>query len=296
MTALLDVSNLSVHFPVMEQGIFRRQVSEMTAVNKVSFSLPQGGNLGIVGESGSGKTTLVRAILRALDPSEGAAIFQSQHGAVDLCQLNQDQLKPLRKEMQMIFQDPFASLNPRMKVGEIVAEPLVIHEPESADSHRERVIDMLERVGLDRDAVSRFPHAFSGGQRQRIGIARALILNPALVVCDEAVSALDVSVQAQVLNLLKDLQQDMNLTYLFVAHDLNVVRYFCDETLVMYRGSVVESGPVDMLFEHPVHDYTKLLLSAIPSIDPDQKLTPLDRSTLGLDETKPATVVARQAS
>ena len=295
MTALLDVSNLSVHFPVMEQGIFRRQVSEMTAVNKVSFSLPQGGNLGIVGESGSGKTTLVRAILRALDPSEGAAIFQSQHGAVDLCQLNQDQLKPLRKEMQMIFQDPFASLNPRMKVGEIVAEPLVIHEPESADSHRERVIDMLERVGLDRDAVSRFPHAFSGGQRQRIGIARALILNPALVVCDEAVSALDVSVQAQVLNLLKDLQQDMNLTYLFVAHDLNVVRYFCDETLVMYRGSVVESGPVDMLFEHPVHDYTKLLLSAIPSIDPDQKLTPLDRSTLGLDETKPATVVARQA-
>ena len=283
MTALLDVSDLSVHFPVMEQGIFRRQVSEMTAVNKVSFSLPQGGNLGIVGESGSGKTTLVRAILRALDPSEGAAIFQSQHGAVDLCQLNQDQLKPLRKEMQMIFQDPFASLNPRMKVGEIVAEPLVIHEPESADSHRERVIDMLERVGLDRDSVSRFPHAFSGGQRQRIGIARALILHPALVVCDEAVSALDVSVQAQVLNLLKDLQQDMNLTYLFVAHDLNVVRYFCDETLVMYQGSVVESGPVDKLFEHPVHDYTKLLLSAIPSIDPDQKLTPLDRSTLGLD-------------
>ena len=283
MTALLDVSNLSVRFPVMEQGIFRRQVSEMTAVNKVSFSLSQGGNLGIVGESGSGKTTLVRAILRALDPSEGAAIFQSQHGAVDLCQLNQDQLKPLRKEMQMIFQDPFASLNPRMKVGEIVAEPLVIHEPESAESHRERVIDMLERVGLDRDAVSRFPHAFSGGQRQRIGIARALILNPALVVCDEAVSALDVSVQAQVLNLLKDLQQDMNLTYLFVAHDLNVVRYFCDETLVMYQGGIVESGPVDKLFEHPVHDYTKLLLSAIPSIDPDQTLTPLDRSTLGLD-------------
>jgi len=160
---------------------------------------------------------------------------------------------------------------------------LVIHEPESAESHRERVIDMLERVGLNRDAVSRFPHAFSGGQRQRIGIARALILNPALVVCDEAVSALDVSVQAQVLNLLKDLQQDMNLTYLFVAHDLNVVRYFCDETLVMYQGGIVESGPVDKLFEHPVHDYTKLLLSAIPSIDPDQKLSPLDRSTLGLD-------------
>ena len=278
MTALLEVSNLSVRFPVMEQGIFRRQVAEMTAVDKVSFSLPQGGNLGIVGESGSGKTTLVRAILRALDPSEGAAIFQSQHGAVD-----QDQLKPLRKEMQMIFQDPFASLNPRMKVGEIVAEPLVIHEPETADSHRERVIDMLERVGLDRDAITRFPHAFSGGQRQRIGIARALILKPALVVCDEAVSALDVSVQAQVLNLLKDLQQQMNLTYLFVAHDLNVVRYFCDETLVMFQGNIVESGPVDALFDHPAHDYTKLLLSAIPSIDPDQKLTPLDRSKLGFE-------------
>ncbi len=170
-----------------------------------------------------------------------------------------------------------------MKVGEIVAEPLVIHEPETADSHRERVIDMLERVGLDRDAITRFPHAFSGGQRQRIGIARALILKPALVVCDEAVSALDVSVQAQVLNLLKDLQQQMNLTYLFVAHDLNVVRYFCDETLVMFQGNIVESGPVDALFDHPAHDYTKLLLSAIPSIDPDQKLTPLDRSKLGFE-------------
>ncbi|MFT7548884.1 MAG: ABC-type oligopeptide transport system ATPase subunit [Candidatus Azotimanducaceae bacterium] len=282
MTPLLEVTNLSVTFPVMKQGIFRKQVDVMTAVNKVSFALPSGGCLGIVGESGSGKTTLVRAILRALDPSSGSAVFQSSKGPVDLCSLSHAQLKPLRKEMQMIFQDPFASLNPRMKVGDIVAEPLVIHEPETSNEHRLRVVNMLSRVGLDGDAISRFPHAFSGGQRQRIGIARALILNPSLVVCDEAVSALDVSVQAQVLNLLRDLQQEMNLTYLFVAHDLNVVRYFCDETLVMYQGNVVESGPVDKLFENPTHDYTKLLLSAIPSIDPDEKLQPLDRSILNL--------------
>ncbi|MFT5098540.1 MAG: peptide/nickel transport system ATP-binding protein [Flavobacterium sp.] len=282
MTPLLDVTNLSVTFPVMKQGIFRKQVDVMTAVNNVSFTLPSGGCLGIVGESGSGKTTLVRAILRALDPSSGSAIFQSSTGAVDLCALSHAQLKPLRKELQMIFQDPFASLNPRMKVGDIVAEPLVIHEPESSNKHRDLVVNMLNRVGLDGDAISRFPHAFSGGQRQRIGIARALILNPSLVVCDEAVSALDVSVQAQVLNLLRDLQQEMNLTYLFVAHDLNVVRYFCDETLVMYQGNVVESGPVDQLFDNPTHDYTKLLLSAIPSIDPDVKLQPLDRSELNL--------------
>jgi ABC-type oligopeptide transport system ATPase subunit len=282
VTPLLEVTNLSVTFPVMKQGIFRKQVDVMTAVNKVSFALPSGGCLGIVGESGSGKTTLVRAILRALDPSSGSAVFQSSKGPVDLCSLSHAQLKPLRKEMQMIFQDPFASLNPRMKVGDIVAEPLVIHEPETSNEHRLRVVNMLSRVGLDGDAISRFPHAFSGGQRQRIGIARALILNPSLVVCDEAVSALDVSVQAQVLNLLRDLQQEMNLTYLFVAHDLNVVRYFCDETLVMYQGNVVESGPVDKLFENPTHDYTKLLLSAIPSIDPDEKLQPLDRSILNL--------------
>ncbi len=283
MTPMLDVQNLTVKFPVMKQGLFRRQVDEFTAVNNVSFSVPEGGSLGIVGESGSGKTTLVRAILRALDPTSGAAIYQSKGGPVDLCRLSDAALKPLRKELQMIFQDPFASLNPRMKVGDIVAEPLIIHEPGDTSQHRARVADMLNRVGLDADASSRFPHAFSGGQRQRIGIARALILNPRLVVCDEAVSALDVSVQAQVLNLLRDLQQDMNLTYLFVAHDLNVVRYFCDETLVMYHGNVVEAGPVDRLFDHPEHDYTKLLLSAIPSIDPDERLEPLDRATLNLD-------------
>jgi len=281
-TPLLSVKDLSVTFPVMSQGLFRKQVAEMTAVNQVSFDLPAGGSLGIVGESGSGKTTLVRAILRALEPSQGSAMFESKSGPVDLCQLTHQELIPLRTEMQMIFQDPFASLNPRMKVGDIIAEPLSIHYPDDSKSHRQQVIAMLAKVGLEADALHRFPHAFSGGQRQRIGIARALILHPSLVVCDEAVSALDVSVQAQVLNLLQDLQRDMNLTYLFVAHDLNVVHHFCDNTLVMYQGNVVEEGPVEKLFTQPEHDYTRLLLSAIPSLNPDEPLTPLDRSSLNL--------------
>jgi len=182
----------------------------------------------------------------------------------------------------MIFQDPFASLNPRMKVFDIVAEPLRIHAPQDKGNHRQRVIEMLARVGLEADALQRFPHAFSGGQRQRIGIARALILEPSLVICDEAVSALDVSVQARVLNLLQDLQESLNLTYIFVAHDLNVVHHFCDEALVMYKGKVVEAGDVDDLYERPQHDYTRLLLSAIPSIDPDERLNPLSRESLEL--------------
>jgi ABC-type oligopeptide transport system ATPase subunit len=182
----------------------------------------------------------------------------------------------------MIFQDPFSSLNPRMKVSDIVAEPLEIHQPKEASLHRQKVVNMLAKVGLEADTMQRFPHAFSGGQRQRIGIARALILNPSLVVCDEAVSALDMSVQAQVLNLLQDLQQEMGLTYLFVAHDLNVVHHFCERTLVMYQGSIVESGPVEQIFANPVHDYTRLLLSAIPSIDPDEPLSPLPRDGLNL--------------
>jgi ABC-type oligopeptide transport system ATPase subunit len=264
----------------MEQGVFRRQVGELEAVKGVSFDVARGSCLGIVGESGSGKTTLVRALLRAIDPSSGSALFHSKSGDVDLCRLSHDELVPLRTELQMIFQDPFASLNPRMKVGDIVAEPLVIHRPDASREHRAMVVEMLARVGLGADAVNRFPHAFSGGQRQRIGIARALILHPSLVVCDEAVSALDVSVQAQVLNLLADLQREMGLTYIFVAHDLNVVHHFCDQTLVMYRGEVVESGDIEQLFNAPNHDYTRLLLSAIPSLDPDEQLAPLDRATL----------------
>ena len=280
---ILEVRDLSVTFPIMSRGLMRRQVGELEAVKQVSFSVRPGETLGIVGESGSGKTTLTRAILRAIDPSAGVVNYDSEQlGMVDLARISPEALKPLRTELQMIFQDPFASLNPRMKVGDIVAEPLVIHEPHNSETHRGRVISMLQRVGLDADALHRFPHAFSGGQRQRIGIARALVMHPRLVVCDEAVSALDLSVQAQVLNLLADLQDEMGLTYLFVAHDLGVVHHFCDAALVMYRGDVVESGPVEELFAAPQHDYTRLLLSAIPSTDPDEPLEPLERSSLDL--------------
>ncbi len=279
---LLSVKNLDVTFPLMSKGLFRTQIGEFPAVKKVSFNLKRGGTLGIVGESGSGKTTLVRAILRAIKPTAGSVLFQARNGQVDLAQLPDRSLVPLRTEMQMIFQDPFASLNPRMKVYDIVAEPLQIHAPREKSDHRQRVIDMLARVGLEADALQRFPHAFSGGQRQRIGIARALILEPSLVVCDEAVSALDVSVQARVLNLLQDLQESLHLTYIFVAHDLNVVHHFCNEALVMYKGEVVEAGDVDDLYERPQHDYTRLLLSAIPSVDPDETLNPLSRESLSI--------------
>jgi len=279
---LLSVRNLNVSFALMSKGVFRQQVGDFHAVRDVSFDLMKGQTLGIVGESGSGKTTLVRAILRALDPSSGQVLFNSRNGLVDLATLPEKSLLPLRTEMQMIFQDPFASLNPRMKVYDIVAEPLVIHEPGDRANHRKRVIDMLARVGLEADSLQRFPHAFSGGQRQRIGIARALILSPSLVVCDEAVSALDVSVQARVLNLLQDLQEELELTYIFVAHDLNVVHHFCENALVMYKGEVVEAGNVDDLYESPQHNYTRLLLSAIPSVDPDEPMKPLSKSELGL--------------
>ena len=279
---LLTVKHLDVSFPLMSKGVFRKQIGEFHAVRDVSFELAKGGTLGIVGESGSGKTTLVRAILRAIDPTAGEVLFQSRGGVVDLASLSRQALVPLRTEMQMIFQDPFASLNPRMKVFDIVAEPLQIHAPGESDDHRNRVIEMLAKVGLEADSLQRFPHAFSGGQRQRIGIARALILQPSLVICDEAVSALDVSVQARVLNLLQDLQETLDLTYIFVAHDLNVVHHFCDNALVMYKGEVVEAGKVDDLYQNPGHDYTRLLLSAIPSLDPDEPLNPLSRDSLGL--------------
>lgn len=279
---LLTVKHLDVSFPLMSKGVFRKQIGELHAVRDVSFDLAKGGTLGIVGESGSGKTTLVRAILRAIDPTAGEVLFQSRQGVVNLSSLSRQALVPLRTEMQMIFQDPFASLNPRMKVYDIVAEPLQIHAPGESDHHRERVIEMLAQVGLEADTLQRFPHAFSGGQRQRIGIARALILQPSLVICDEAVSALDVSVQARVLNLLQDLQETLDLTYIFVAHDLNVVHHFCDNALVMYKGEVVEAGKVDDLYQNPGHDYTRLLLSAIPSLDPDEPLKPLSRDSLGL--------------
>ena len=252
------------------------------AVEEVSFDVRRSETLGIVGESGSGKTTLVRCILRAIDHEEGIVLYNSRAGWVELQDMRPKELIPLRREMQMIFQDPFASLNPRMTVREILEEPLIIHQVGDRSERLDAVVDMLNHVQLDRDALTRYPHAFSGGQRQRIGIARALILRPDLVVCDESVSALDVSVQAQIINLLEDLQQELGLTYLFVAHDLSVVQHICDRVLVMHQGRVVESGEVDEIFANPQENYTKLLLSAIPSPDPDIRLKPLDRRELGL--------------
>ena len=252
------------------------------AVEDVSFDVRRSETLGIVGESGSGKTTLVRCILRAIDHEQGIVEYNSRDGWVELQDMRPKELIPLRREMQMIFQDPFASLNPRMTVREILEEPLIIHEVGDRTERLDAVVDMLNHVQLDRDALTRYPHAFSGGQRQRIGIARALILRPDLVVCDESVSALDVSVQAQIINLLEDLQQELGLTYLFVAHDLSVVQHICDRVLVMHQGNVVESGEVDEIFANPRENYTKLLLSAIPSPDPDIRLQPLDRAELGL--------------
>ncbi|MCY4012052.1 MAG: ATP-binding cassette domain-containing protein [Gammaproteobacteria bacterium] len=268
--AILKVTGLSKSF----DGV--------PAVEDVSFDVRRSETLGIVGESGSGKTTLVRCILRAIDHEEGIVEYNSRDGWVELQDMRPKELIPLRREMQMIFQDPFASLNPRMTVREILEEPLIIHQVGDRTERLDTVVDMLNHVQLDRDALTRYPHAFSGGQRQRIGIARALILRPDLVVCDESVSALDVSVQAQIINLLEDLQQELGLTYLFVAHDLSVVQHICDRVLVMHQGRVVESGEVDEIFANPQENYTKLLLSAIPSPDPDIRLKPLDRRELGL--------------
>lgn len=269
-----------------------REILQVNALSKdydgqpilrdISFKVNRSSTLGIVGESGSGKTTLVRCLLRAIDPTEGEVLYRNANGTQDLTKLSNKALLPLRRELQMIFQDPYASLNPRMTVAQILTEPLKVHKMGDSKSQLEKARSMLARVQLDDSALNRYPHAFSGGQRQRIGIARALILEPELVVCDESVAALDVSVQAQVLSLLKSLQAEMGLTYLFVAHDLSVVRNFCDEVLVLHRGEIVEAGPVAEVFEHPSHNYTRLLLSAVPSIDPDEKLQPLTREELGL--------------
>ncbi len=274
--ALIRVRHLKKHFPVFSKGIPRRQIDTVKAVDDVSFDILPGETLGVVGESGCGKTTCARTILRALDPSAGEVLYKTASGpTVDLAQLSQRQLKPLRREMQMIFQDPMSSLNPRMTVGDIIAEPLVIQRIGTAGERRKQVEAMLERVGLEPRHRQRFPHAFSGGQRQRIGIARALILNPRFVVCDEAVSALDVSVQAQVINLLEDLQEQLQLTYIFVAHDLSVVRHISDRVAVMYFGKVVEIGDAEDVFKNPRHAYTRTLLSAIPYADPHKKMQPL---------------------
>jgi oligopeptide/dipeptide ABC transporter ATP-binding protein len=270
---LLSVRGLCKHFPIYSRGFVKRVVGSVQAVNDVSFDLQPGETLGLVGESGSGKTTTARAILRALTPSAGSILFRTPDGQVnDLATLPEPALKPLRPHLQMVFQDPFSSLNPRMTVGQIVGEPLVVHGLAKGADLDSRVADILEKVGLKPEHRTRYPHAFSGGQRQRIGIARALIMRPSLIVADEAVSALDVSVQAQILNLLKDLQEEFQLTYLFVAHNLDVVRHFCDRVAVMYAGRMVELAPTARLFESPQHPYTQTLLGAVPWPDPDRPM------------------------
>jgi oligopeptide/dipeptide ABC transporter ATP-binding protein len=256
----------------MSKGFARKQIGAVKAVDQVSFDLGRGETLGLVGESGSGKTTCARTILRALTPTSGQALFRADGETIDLAAVPDSDLKPLRQKMQMIFQDPFSSLNPRMTVGDIVAEPLVIHKLARGKEMEDRVVETLVKVGLKPEHRQRYPHAFSGGQRQRIGIARALIMNPSLVVADEAVSALDVSVQAQVINLLADLQEEFHLTYLFVAHDLSVVRHICDRVAVMYAGRIVELAETGELFDNPRHPYTRALLSAVPNVDPDVKM------------------------
>jgi oligopeptide/dipeptide ABC transporter ATP-binding protein len=269
---LLEVRGLCKYFPVRSRGFLRRQLGVVKAADDVSFELMPGETLGLVGESGCGKTTTGRCILRALEPTSGRILFRPQGEAVDLARLSHSALTPLRRRMQMIFQDPFASLNPRMTVRDIVGEPLTIHKLASGREREDRVADMLRKVGLKPEHRTRYPHAFSGGQRQRIGIARALIMRPKLVVCDEAVSALDVSVQAQVINLLQELQREMGLTYVFIAHDLSVVRHIGDRVAVMYAGRIVEMAEVNALFESPRHPYTRALLASVPEPDPDKPM------------------------
>ncbi len=268
---LLEVRDLKKHFPI-KRGLLSRTVGQVKAVDGVSFDIRAGECLALVGESGSGKTTVGKTILRAYHPTSGTVNLHVNGSTVDVANLKRSELKPLRRHMQMIFQDPYASLNPRMTVLEIIAEPMLVNGVGRAE-RRERVRQLMAQVGLRPEHMVRYPHAFSGGQRQRIGIARALALNPRFIVADEPVSALDVSVQAQVINLLQKLQVDLGLTYLFVAHDLSVVRHISDRVAVMYLGKIVELCDVDPLFELPLHPYTEALLAAVPVPDPKRKST-----------------------
>jgi peptide/nickel transport system ATP-binding protein len=265
---LLQVRNLKMYFPI-QQGFFRRVVGHVRAVDGVSFFIREGETLGLVGESGCGKTTTGRCILRAYEPTAGEILFRSNGELQDILRLPKKEMGPVRRQMQIIFQDPFSSLNPRMTVMDIISEPLVVNGLAHGADLKAQVRDLLEAVGLRAQHMSRYPYAFSGGQRQRIGIARALALRPKLVVCDEPVSALDVSIQAQTLNLLEDLQKEFGLTYLFVAHDLSVVEHISDRVAVMYLGNLVELAQADDLYCNPLHPYTEALLSAVPRTDPD---------------------------
>ena len=262
---LLEVKNLKKYFPVTSGVVFQHKIADVKAVDDVSFFIRKGETLGMVGESGCGKTTTGRCILQLYEPTEGQIIFEGQ----DLNTLNGKQMREMRKKIQVIFQDPYGSLNPRMTCGDIVGEPLVVHKLTSSKPElRDKVADLLQTVGLNPYMADRYPHEFSGGQRQRIGIARALAVNPSFIVCDEPVSALDVSIQAQVINLLEELQEQFDLTYLFIAHDLSVVRHISDRIAVMYLGHIVEVASRTELYENPLHPYTKALLSAVPIPDP----------------------------
>jgi oligopeptide transport system ATP-binding protein len=274
--AILDVQDLKVRFPVFG-GIIPRKKGEVRAVDGVSFTLHRRETIGLVGESGCGKTTVGRAIvniLRAMNyrvEIEGKILYHRGSDVVDLASLSRHEMRQYRPDLQMVFQDPYSSLNPRMTVGAIVGEPLKIHTKQPKEERRERVRSLLEKVGLSPAHAMRYPHEFSGGQRQRIGSARALATNPKIVIADEPVSALDVSIQAQVINLMQDLQQEFGLSYIFISHDLSVVRHISDRIFVMYFGKIVESGPAEQVYSHPTHEYSKLLLSAVPRPDPDRR-------------------------
>ena len=269
---LLEVNDLKQWFPI-RKGFLQRVVGHVKAVDGVSFDIQRNEALGLVGESGSGKTTVGRAVLRLYDPTAGEIWYTTADGErIDIANIDQGEMKPLRREMRMIFQDPFSSLNPRLTVKDLIGEPLIIHKEASGRALEDRVSELMSAVGLDPNYMRRYPHEFSGGQRQRIGLARTLALRPRLIIADEPVSALDVSIQAQVLNLLQELKDDLGLTYLFIAHDLSVVEHMCDRIAVMYVGRLVEVADSDTLLRRPLHPYTEALVSAIPPADPEVKL------------------------
>ncbi len=264
-TPLIRVENLQKHFPVMEGILLRKQVATIKAVDGITFNINRGETLSLVGESGCGKSTTGRMILQLSRPTAGKIYFEN----TDLTALNSKELQPFRRRMQMIFQDPYSSLNPRMTIGKIISEPLIIHQLATNTIAQNRVKELLELVGLNDDVINRYPHEFSGGQQQRIGIARALAMNPDVIICDEPIAALDVSIQAQVINLMQNLQQTLGLTYLFIAHDLSIVRHISDRVAVMYLGKIVELSDRISLYENPLHPYTQALLSAVPIPDPE---------------------------
>jgi peptide/nickel transport system ATP-binding protein/oligopeptide transport system ATP-binding protein len=280
---LIEIRDLEMHFPLRQGIILQKQVGAVRAVDGISFDVFEGETLGLVGESGCGKSTTARLVTRLLEPTAGEVIYKGN----DIAHSTRSELKPLRRDMQMIFQDPYSSLNPRKTVGSIIGEPFIIHKLEKDEAKRKkRVQELMDLVGLNPEHYNRFPHEFSGGQRQRIGVARAIALKPKLVVADEPVSALDVSIQAQIINLLSELQRELGLTIIFIAHDLSVVRHVCDRIAVMYLGKIVELADADALFEHPRHPYTGALLSAVPVPDP-RLAREKQRQVLGGDVPSP---------